>query len=80
MGHARGVACAVSALNNAPVYHYQPTQIKNIVTGSGRADKNQMIKTVSNRLNSPAIKNEHVADAFATSICHWVMFSSIKKV
>ena len=42
--------------------------------------KNQMIKTIANRLNSPAITNEHVADAFATSICHWVMFSSIKKV
>ena len=27
MGHARGVACAVSALNKVPVYHYQPTQI-----------------------------------------------------
>ena len=80
MGHARGVACAVSALNKVPVYHYQPTQIKNIISGSGRADKNQMIKTIANRLNSPAITNEHVADAFATSICHWVMFSSIKKV
>ena len=35
MGHARGVACVVATLNNAPVFHYQPTQIKNIVTGSG---------------------------------------------
>ena len=80
MGHARGVACAVASLNNAPVFHYQPTQIKNIVTGSGRADKNQVIKTISNRLSSPSIKNEHVADAFASAICHWVMSSSIKKV
>lgn len=80
MGHARGVACAVSALNEAPVYHYQPTQIKNIVTGSGRADKNQMIKTIANRLNSPNISNEHIADAFASSICHWVMSSSNKNV
>jgi len=80
MGHARGVACAVAALNNAPVFHYQPTQIKNIVTGSGRADKNQMIKTISNRLSAPNIKNEHVADAFASAICHWVMSSKGKKV
>ena len=35
MGHARGVACAVASLNNAPVFHYQPTQIKNIVTVFG---------------------------------------------
>ena len=80
MGHARGVACAVAALNNSPVFHYQPTQIKNIVTGSGKADKNQMIKTISNRLSAPNIKNEHVSDAFASAICHWVMSSSGKKV
>ena len=80
MGHARGVACAVSALNGASVFHYQPTQIKNIVTGSGRADKNQVIKTISNRLSAPTINNEHIADAFASAICHWVMSSSNKKV
>ena len=73
MGHARGVACAVSSLNDVPVFHYQATQIKKMITGSGKADKSQMMKTVGVRLSQGMIKNEHVADAFAAAICHKMM-------
>ena len=76
MGHARGVACVVSEINNAPVYHYQATQIKRMVTGSGRADKSQMMKTVGARLSTGMIANEHVADAFGAAICHKMMYRS----
>ena len=76
MGHARGVACAVSSLNHIPVYHYQATQIKKMITGSGRADKMQMMKSVGLRLGQDIIKNEHVADAFASAICHKMMSES----
>ena len=76
MGHARGVACVVSEINNAPVYHYQATQIKRMVTGSGRADKSQMMKTVGARLSKGVISNEHVADAFGAAICHKMMYRS----
>lgn len=73
MGHARGVACAVSSINNAPVFHYQATQIKKMITGSGRADKIQMMKSVGLRLSQGVISNEHVADAFAAALCHKMM-------
>ena len=73
MGHARGVACAVSSINNAPVFHYQATQIKKMITGSGRADKTQMMKSVGLRLSQGVISNEHVADAFASALCHKMM-------
>tara|TARA_B100001029_G_C15049977_1_gene449971 strand:- start:634 stop:1116 length:483 start_codon:yes stop_codon:yes gene_type:complete len=76
MGHARGVACAVSSLNNTPVFHYQATQIKKMITGSGRADKMQMMKSMGLRLNKGVINNEHVADAFAAAICHKMMSES----
>ena len=76
MGHARGVACVVSSLNDAPVFHYQATQIKRMITGSGRADKMQMMKSVGLRLNQGIIKNEHVADAFAAAMCHKMMSES----
>ncbi len=76
MGHARGVACAVSSLNHTPVYHYQATQIKKMITGSGRADKMQMMKSVGLRLGQGVIKNEHVADAFAAAMCHKMMSES----
>ena len=37
MGHARGVICLAAAQANIPVVHYAATQIKRILTGSGRA-------------------------------------------
>ena len=39
MGHARGVICLAAAEAEIPVVHYSATQIKRILTGSGRAPK-----------------------------------------
>ena len=39
MGHARGVICLAAAQAGIPVVHYSATQIKRILTGSGRAPK-----------------------------------------
>ena len=38
MGHARGVICLAGAQGGIPVVHYSATQIKRILTGSGRAE------------------------------------------
>jgi crossover junction endodeoxyribonuclease RuvC len=60
-----------------PVFNYQPTRAKNIVTGSGRADKDQVKQAVAAHLKNPdAAKNEHVADAFSIAICHAIMADS----
>ena len=37
MGHARGVICLAAAEAGIQVVHYPATQIKRILTGSGRA-------------------------------------------
>ena len=77
MGHARGVILASAGINNIKVYNYQPTQAKNLVTGSGRADKKQVMLAVSKLLNNDnLLKNEHVADAFSIAICHSIMSQS----
>jgi crossover junction endodeoxyribonuclease RuvC len=60
-----------------PVFNYQPTRAKNLVTGSGRADKAQIKQAVAAHLgNQDAAKNEHVADAFSIAICHAIMAGS----
>jgi len=78
MGHARGVVCLVASQFNIPVFHYQPTQVKNLVTGSGRADKIQIQRSVASLLktNSKSF-NEHVADAYAVAICYSMMSNNI---
>ncbi len=71
MGHARGVALLAAGNADIPVYHYQPTRVKSIVAGSGRADKAQMKRAVSMRLGLEAeIPQEDVADAAGVAICH----------
>ena len=76
MGHARGVIVLAAGEAGIPVFHYQPTQAKNLVTGSGRADKVQVQRAVAVHLGLPEISNEHVADAFSIAICHAMMSSS----
>ncbi|MDP6446249.1 MAG: crossover junction endodeoxyribonuclease RuvC, partial [Pirellulaceae bacterium] len=41
MGHARGVICLAAIRANAVVHHYAATQVKRMLTGSGRASKEQ---------------------------------------
>lgn len=77
LGHARGVAVMAAGEAKLPVFDYQPTRAKNLVTGSGRADKEQMKQAIAIHLGTPdAAKNEHVADAFSIAIAHAVMLGS----
>ena len=71
MGHARGVAILAAGSAGIPVHHYQPTRVKSIVAGTGRADKAQMKRAVSMRLGLPKeIEKDDVADAVGIAICH----------
>ncbi|MEE8046268.1 MAG: crossover junction endodeoxyribonuclease RuvC [Dehalococcoidia bacterium] len=77
LGHARGVAVMAAGEVGIPVFNYQPTRAKNLVTGSGRADKDQMKQAIAAHLGNPdAAKNEHVADAFSIAIAHAIMAGS----
>ncbi|MFP6770603.1 MAG: crossover junction endodeoxyribonuclease RuvC [Planctomycetaceae bacterium] len=71
MAHARG-AILMTAVNHATkVVHYTPTQIKRLLTGSGRADKDQIGRVVQAELKLDAPPKPHdVADACAVAICH----------
>ena len=71
MGHARGVICLAAAQAGVPVRHYAATQIKKLLTGSGRAPKSQLQLAICREfhLNSPP-EPPDVADALATALCH----------
>ena len=77
LGHARGVAVMAAGEANIQVHNYQPSRAKNLVTGSGRADKEQVKRAIAAHLgNADAAKNEHVADAFSIAIAHAVICQS----
>ena len=71
VAQARGVLVAQAAVRNIPIYEYTPLQIKQAVTGYGRADKNQIQQMVKLLLNIAAVpKPDDAADALAVAICH----------
>lgn len=70
VSEARGVMILTCVLNNIPLQEYTPLQIKQAVTGYGKADKQQIQKMVKIILNLGAIpKPDDAADALATAIC-----------
>lgn len=71
MGHARGVICLAAAMSGIQVSSYEPTKVKKILTGNGRAPKGQMQSAVQQQLQLPnAIEPPDVADALAIALCH----------
>jgi crossover junction endodeoxyribonuclease RuvC len=74
MGHARGVICLAAAQAEIPVKHYAATQIKRILTGSGRAPKSQMQRAIQRELALAAPPEPpDVADALAAALCHYYL-------
>ncbi|HEX7375986.1 MAG TPA: crossover junction endodeoxyribonuclease RuvC [Pirellulales bacterium] len=72
MGHARGVICLAAARANLPVVSYSATQVKKILTGNGRAKKDQVQRAVQKELKLKQLPEPpDVADALAIALCHY---------
>ena len=70
VGQARGVVLLAAAKNNLRLVERTPMQIKQDVTGYGKATKNQVIYMVTKLLHLPAPpKPDDTADALAIAIC-----------
>ncbi|NLD82632.1 MAG: crossover junction endodeoxyribonuclease RuvC [Clostridiales bacterium] len=68
---ARGVALCACSESGLPLYEYTPMQIKQAVTGYGKADKQQVQQMVKMMLNLPAvIRPDDAADAVAAALTH----------
>lgn len=68
---ASGLALTVAALHGIPVATYTPTEMKAAVTGSGRAEKAQVIAMVQRLLKLEApVKPADASDALGLAICH----------
>lgn len=70
---ARGVTLYVAdkKLGSDCLYEYTPLQIKQALTGNGRAEKHQvqyMVKAILNLKSIP--KPDDAADALAVALCH----------
>ena len=70
VGQARGVILLTAVENNIPVDEFTPLQVKQAITGYGRAEKKQMQKMVQVILGlKKKIKSDDAADALAVALC-----------
>ncbi|MFW5884715.1 MAG: crossover junction endodeoxyribonuclease RuvC [Patescibacteria group bacterium] len=71
VAQSRGVLLLVPTEMKLPVFEYTPLQIKQALTGYGRAEKKQIQYMVKNILELKAIpKPDDAADALAVALCH----------
>ncbi len=70
MGHVRGIALLVAANHSAVIGEYSPAEIKQAITGSGNASKEQVKFMVAALLRLTEMPAEDEADALAVALCH----------
>ena len=71
VAHARGVTLLTCIKYCGRLYEYTPNQIKQSLTGYGKADKIQMMRVVASLLGLNKIpRPDDAADALAVALCH----------
>jgi len=70
LGHARGVAILAAVHNNYEIFEYSPLEVKQSVTGYGKAHKDQVRSMVKSLLRMDGEPFLDSTDALAVAICH----------
>ncbi len=70
VGHARGVILLAASGLNLSVSSFTPLQVKQSLTGYGRADKRQIAMMVKSILKIPAISQDDTSDALAIALTY----------
>ena len=71
VAEARGVILTALQKYNIPIYEYTPIEVKQVLTGYGRATKKEVESMVKLSLNTDTLsKLDDTVDAIAIAICH----------
>lgn len=70
LAQARGMALAVVGLAGLSVASYPPASVKKAVSGSGRADKDQIARMVQVLIGLRSLPRADATDALAVAITH----------
>lgn len=71
VAEARGVILLAARKQQVPIFEYTPLQVKQSVTGYGRAEKKQIMEMTRIFLGLEKVpKPDDTADALAMAICH----------
>lgn len=71
VSHARGVILTVLEQFGIPIFEYTPMEVKQVLTGYGRADKKEVDHMVKLALGVETLpKLDDTVDSIAIAICH----------
>jgi len=70
LGEVRGIAMLAAASAGIAVAEYSPAEVKMAVTGSGRAEKEQVGHAIARELAITVPLAPDAADALALALCH----------
>ncbi len=74
LGRAQGVAMAAALSRDLPISEYEPRKIKQAITGSGAASKEQVKEMLRRILNIPQenlLPQLDATDALGAALCHF---------
>ncbi len=80
LGQCRGAIMVVAHRAEIPLFEYSPNEVKQAVTGSGRAQKDQMQKMIKMLLGLPEPPQADAADALAVALCHGQRYPLAQKI
>jgi crossover junction endodeoxyribonuclease RuvC len=72
LGRAQGVAMAAALHRGVPIFEYAPRRVKQSITGSGNASKEQVAGMIKTLLSLDSLPSDFDAtDAMGVAICHY---------
>lgn len=80
LGRAQGVAIAAAISKQVPIFEYAPKKIKQSVTGSGNASKEQVAAMLAKILMFQEVpKLLDATDALGVAVCHYFQKGAVTK-
>jgi crossover junction endodeoxyribonuclease RuvC len=74
LGQARGVVLLTGAMHDLELIEYSVTEVKNWITGHGRAEKEQVSKMLQLLLGQQDFATADASDALALAVAHALAF------
>ena len=70
LGQARGVVLLTAAVHDLEIHEYSVTEVKSVITGHGRADKEQVAKMLTLMIGAQDFATADASDALALAVAH----------
>jgi len=70
LGQARGAAILTAKIHGLNVVEYAPTEVKSVIVGHGRAEKEQVARMLEMMLGKQDFTSFDASDGLALAVCH----------